>query len=149
MLSCGLKEAWENAEFFHFLFLLRGSSSGWLPKKRHLQSQPLAAREQCFEGETWRPEFYSGINFKLSEILRFHRESDRARSMINLIIIDFVWLLPFICICSESHGIISLSTVTVKTEQGPKQAQRGEITNVAIIKNMPPLGPGSYLEPTS
>lgn len=40
--------------------------------------------------------------------------------MINLIRIDFARVLPFVCIFSESRGIISLSTVTVKTEEGPK-----------------------------
>lgn len=63
-----------------------------------------------------------------------HNESDQAESMINLIIIDFVWALSFICIFIKSHGIIFLTYLNVKSEAGPKHG---------IIQGQP--GPGPWL----
>lgn len=56
------------------------------------------------------------INSQSSENLLLHNESDPAGSMINLIVVDFVWILPFIYIFTESHGIIFLVYMHVKNE---------------------------------
>lgn len=66
----------------------------------------------------------SRINSNLSEKVPFHNESDQVRNVINLIRIDFVWILPFICIFIKSHGIIFFFTsFSVKAEKGPKHRQ--------------------------
>ena len=43
--------------------------------------------------------------------------------MINLIIIDFVWVLPFVYTFTESYGVIFLTCLSIKTEEGPKHGQ--------------------------
>lgn len=99
LLLWSLKEAYENAKLFHLLVLLQGSSSGWLPNKMHWLLINSVLREGCGDQN-------SRINSKLSEKLPSHNESDQVRNVINLIRIDFVWILSFICIFIKSHGII-------------------------------------------
>lgn len=70
----------------------------------------------------------------LTKNLLPYNKSDQVGNKINLIIINFVWVLPFIYTFTESPGIIFLICMSVKKEEAENTAQNREITNFSIIK---------------
>lgn len=48
---------------------------------------------------------------------------DQDGSTLNLIIVEFVRVLPFIYTFTESYGVIFLTCLSIQTEEGPKHRQ--------------------------